>query len=256
MRSAGPALLLVLLAAWTAAGAGEEADAVAKLPACLRRGAKARYERSAGFGRLKADVTFRVAEGELKGAVVLVLETKTADAGPLTKAERLHAVLDAKAKRIESFTYEVAEGEGAEYRLVSDFGPDPEKEDRLVFRKYDVGSDGERRERTTRVAPPDSLWTPEPLEPFLAALLAPTEEKPASIGILDVETGRFSRSSPSYRALGDGKMKVGADEVACRIWRRERGDTQATVYRRSEDGMPVKDDAAHLVLVPEKEEGR
>lgn len=255
MRRTWP-FLLALLAAWPAAGAEDEADAVAKLPACLHRGAKAQYERAAGFGRLKADVTFRVAEGELKDAVVLVLETKTAEVGPLTKAKRLHAVFDAKRKRIESFTWEVAEGVDAEYRLVSDFGPDPEKEDRLVFRKYDVGSDGERRERKTRVKPPDSLWTPEPLEPFLAALLAPTEETPAAIGIMDVETGRFSRSSPEYRALGDGKMKIGDEDVACRIWRRERGETQATVYRRSEDGMPVKDDAAHLVLVPEKEEGR
>ena len=249
MRAAALTLLLLLAPAAAQEPPPPEPDHVAKLPAALRPGASAVFDRKAGGGKLAATVRFRTeADAEKpKARVRLVLESATADLGPLTTKDRLTAVLDAETKRIRSFVYEVG-GKTAPLRVVSDLGPDPEREGGLVFHRYTYAKDRPEPRKARSRLRPEGLWTPDLLEPFLIGLLEPTAEKPADLPIVTVEKGRLLRTSARYVLLGDGSMDLDGEKTPCRILRRTRAREKGTVYVRASDSMPFRHDPARLTI--------
>ena len=251
------ALLLLLLA--LAARAEEDPEA-SKLPACLREGGQGSFIRDADTETPRLTAEYGVNPTQSGTVSDVHLSEESGDLGPLTLKRETRALVELATGRIALCSGAMTHDPKAGPRLNFKLEPDPEKEGRLLLTRYEYDEKGEAKERVSKLAAPAGLWTPDLLEPFVAAQLNPAPGESTEIAIFDTTRLRFSRSTVVYRRLGEGKRKVGEDDVPCSIWRRERGDAKALVYRRIEDGMPLRDEAARLTIRPpepeEKKEGR
>lgn len=228
-------LLLLLLA--LVARADEEKPEAPKAappkdpPGCLRPGAKATYRRAAGEGHLRGTVDYAVEAGDQADTVRIVWNFRTDTTGPLAVRERLVAVLDVKAGRLLSFVFEA--GTTGDLRLAARLAPDPKKEGRWRHERFKYSRPGDEPVATKRYPKIlDGRWSPERIEPFLAAV--PGTD---SIALMDALTGRISKSTATYAELGKGEKLLGEESVPSVIISRKRGGSMSLVYLRAADRM-------------------
>jgi hypothetical protein len=233
------ALLLLLLPALAFAEEEPAPDPVAGLPGCLKPGATGVFTQGPVEGRLRGTLTYKVEAGEAAGTVRVLSDFATADLGPLTFRYRLRAVLDAKARRFTSFTYELGGSDPKKFHLLSRLGPDPDREGRWLHERFRYREGGEATVTKNRPKLPPSFAL-DLLEPFCAGLEAASEDGTSSLRILTVERGRVLRQPAEYKLLGKGKMEISGVSVPCRILTRVRGDDRDTVYLRTSDLMPLR----------------
>ncbi len=250
-----PGLLLALLPAL--ALAGDPPDPVAALPAALRPGSRADFERAAQGGVLRGRVAFSVTRGKAPGTVRILREYRTGKLGPLTRRDRFTAVLEARTRRIRTFTLEEARGERAALRTVARLRPAPKKPGVFVHERYRYPKSGAPRVTRSRKRLP-GRWVPDLLEPFLVPLLGLKSGETAAVRVLRAREGRLGKVPVAYRRLGEGKMDAGGAAVVCLILLRTEGKARARLYLRKEDGMVFRAPAAGLTLLspPRKEPGK
>ncbi len=234
--------LLLLLLLFPITVLGQEAapeDPLAGLPGALRPGAKATFTQGATDDRLKGRLSFAVTKGAEAGTVVVAADFATADQGPLTFRSRLKAVLDAKARRIVSFTCEVGGKDPESLRVTARLLPDPDREGKWIHERIRYDSRGEPKVKKTRLTITEGT-TLDLLEPFTAGLVSFSEDGTGSLRMLTVETGRLLSKPVGYRALGEGEMEISGETIPCRILMRTSGEREETVYLRTSDLMPVR----------------
>ena len=251
-------LVLLLLLPFAAAAEEKEKKALPKdpvkaLPKCLQPGVTAVYDRAAVGKTLSGTVTYRTEAGTAPWSVKITLEYDTGDRGPLTFRDRVVAHLDAKSKGL-TFEYAVGAKKAdpllTASRLVLDI--DIKGREYLVHHRLTYGKKGEEpRVKRTRVKP-QGVWTPDLLEPFLAPLHDRSQKERFSLILMTTLTGTIGRKPAHYRRIGEGSMRIGEKDVACRILSRVRGDEKSMLYLRKSDSLPLKAAASGLTLRPPK----
>lgn len=242
-------LILLLLPAVSMGEENAAPDLVAKLPACLRPGAKGVFIQDVEEDRLKGTLTYRVEKGAAEQTVLVATEFETADLGPLTFRYRLRAVLDAKTRTFTSFTYEIAGQDPNAFRLRARFGPDPAHPGKTLHERFKYQENGEAKVTKTRPRLPTS-WCPDLLEPFCVELGNLLADGAWRMRLFTVERGRVLRGTVEIMPLGEGKMEISGVDVLCRILRRTKGDGSSTVYLRKSNALPVRYGATKLKEAP------
>jgi hypothetical protein len=232
-------LLLLLLFPAVAGAEEEEEEAIGKLPGCLRPGAAGTFSQGPGEGRLRGTLEYRVVATDIAGTVRIESAFSTADLGPLTTRYRLSALLDARARRFSSFTYEVGGSDPKVFRLLARLGPDPDRAGGFLHEKFRYDAAGEARVTKSRPKLP-AAFTLDLLAPFTVGLAEPAEDGSTSLTVFTVERGRVLREPVVLRPMGAGKMEISGVDVPCRILVRVKGDDRSAIYLRESDFMPLR----------------